>query len=153
MSLSPFVLSNQRVLHTGTLAHLQKGKTIMKLGWWDVCLNVQDLEKSRSFYEKLGLQVVEGNAEQGYWVMANDSARIGLYKGHIQEFVLNFRGGDVMANAEALGAKGLTFESGPTEVEGGGGSATLRDPDGNVIFLDTHPDELDPDYQKKIGVL
>ena len=51
-----------------------------------------------------------------------------------------------------MGAR-ITFESGPTAVDGGGGSATLHDPDGNVIFLDTHPDELDPEYQRKIGVL
>lgn len=125
----------------------------MNLGWLDVCLNVEDLAASRAFYEKLGFQVVEGDADQGYWVVANGGARIGLYKGHITEVVLNFRGGDVMANAEVLSKMGLEFESGPTAVDGGGGSATLRDPDGNVIFLDTHPDELDPAYQKRVGVL
>lgn len=125
----------------------------MKLGWCDVCLNVQDLAASRTFYEKLGLRAVEGNAEDGYWVMANASARVGIYTGAFEGFMLNFRGGDVMANAKALQANGITFESGPTAVEGGGGSASLRDPDGNIIFLDTHPDELDPEYQKKIGVL
>lgn len=124
----------------------------MKLGWLDVCLNVEDLAASRAFYEKFGFQVMEGNDEEGYWVLANGTARIGLYKGHIKEFMLNFRGGDVVANAEALKAKGITFESGPKAVDGGGGSATIKDPDGNIIFLDTHPDELDPAYQKNIGV-
>ena len=125
----------------------------MNLGWCDVCINVQNLEASHSFYETLGLQVGEGSFEDGYLVMFNDAVRIGLYQGDFKGFMFNFRGGDVLANAEALEAKGMTFESGPRAGKEGGGSATLHDPDGNIIFLDTHPDELDPDYQKKIGVL
>lgn len=125
----------------------------MNLGWCDVCLNVEDLDASRKFYEKLGLQLVEGNEDDGYFVLYNDAIRIGLYKGHFEGFMFNFRGGDVLENARALQEKGLVLESGPTPGKEGGGSATLHDPDGNIIFLDTHPDELDLAYQKKIGVL
>ena len=125
----------------------------MNLGWCDVCINVENLKTSREFYEALGFQVVEGNWEEGYFVVVNDAIRIGLYKGHFEGFMFNFRGGDVMANAKALTAKGLTFKTEGTENKDGGASATLLDPDGNVIFLDTHPDELDPEYRNKIRVL
>lgn len=124
----------------------------MKLGWCDVCINVQDLEASRNFYAALGLEVAEGNWEDGYFVMYNDTVRIGLYRGHFEGLMFNFRGGDVATNAETLQARGLKIESGPEPGADGGYSATLRDPDGNIIFLDTHPDELEPEYQKKIGV-
>ena len=124
----------------------------MNLGWCDVCINVQDLEESRSFYETLGMEAVEGNFEEGYFVMVKDSARIGLYKGHGVGFMFNFRGGDVMTNAEALKTKGLVFDSGPTIEKDGSAGATVFDPDGNIIYLNTHPDELEPDYQKKVRV-
>lgn len=125
----------------------------MNLGWCDVCLNVQDLATTRTFYEKLGMKAVEGNAQDGYWIMTNGTARIGLYKGHIDGFMLNFRGGDVMQNVEALTEKGLEFDSGPTLEKDGSAGAMITDPDGNTIYLNTHPDELDPAYQKKVGVL
>jgi len=125
----------------------------MKLGWCDVCINVKDLEASKKFYETLGLEVMEGNAEQGYFVLKNDAVRIGLYKGHFEGFMFNFRGGDVLTNSAALKERGLEFYSGPTEGKEGGASATILDPDGNMIFLDTHPDELSPEYQKKVGVI
>jgi len=125
----------------------------MKLGWCDVCLNVKDLEASKNFYETLGLEIVEGNAEQKYYVLKNDSVRVGLYKEAFEGFMLNFRGGDVLANSAILKEKGLEFYSGPTEGKEGGASATILDPDGNMIFLDTHPVELSPEYQKKVGVL
>lgn len=125
----------------------------MNLGWLDVCLNVEDVAVSRTYYEKLGFQTVEGNADEGYWVMTNGTARIGLYTGAFEGFMLNFRGEDVMANAEALAAKGLAIDSGPALETDGSAGATLIDPDGNIIYLNTHPSERDPAYQKKIGVL
>jgi len=125
----------------------------MKLGWCDVCLNVQDLETSRKFYEILGLEVVEGDAKRKYYVLKNDSIRVGIYKEAFEGFMLNFRGGDVLANSAILKERGLEFYSEPTEGKDGGASATILDPDGNMIFLDTHPDELEPEYQKKVGVL
>ena len=68
----------------------------MNLGWCDVCLNVEDLAVSKEFYEKIGMIAVDGNANEGYWIMVNGSARIGLYKDCFEGFMLNFRGGDVV---------------------------------------------------------
>ena len=124
----------------------------MKLGWCDVCVDVKDLKVSRDFYESLGFRVAEGSYDKSYFVMRQGSARIGRYQGHIERMMLNFRGGDVAANAKALKAKGLVFEDEVAVGEDGSKSLALNDPDGNIIFLDTHPTELEPDYQKKIGV-
>lgn len=116
----------------------------MDLGWCDFCLRVSSARASREFYEKLGFHRVEGNDDEGWAVMTNGDARLGLYESaHMggSPFSLNFRGGDVRANADALVSRGLTLERGPVEGAGGGWSAWLRDPDGHEIFLDTAPGE------------
>jgi len=116
----------------------------MDLGWCDVCLNCKDVSASRDFYAMLGFRVVEGKIEEGWQVMTNDDLRLGLYHGHIPEAMLNFRGGDVFAIAEALQAKGLTFEKGPLLERDKSAAAILRDPDGNAIFFNTAPGETKP---------
>jgi catechol 2,3-dioxygenase-like lactoylglutathione lyase family enzyme len=116
----------------------------MELGWCDVCLPVKDVTASRDFYSKLGFRVVEGKIEEGWQVMTNDDLRVGLYKGHTDEMMLNFRGGDVFANAEALKAKELVFEKGPVLERDQSAAVILRDPDGNAIFLTTAPGETKP---------
>jgi catechol 2,3-dioxygenase-like lactoylglutathione lyase family enzyme len=118
----------------------------MELGWCDVCLDVKDVVASRDFYAKLGFRVVEGKVEEGWQVMTNDDLRLGLYHGHMEQetLMLNFRGGDVFANAEALQAKGLAFEKGPLVERDKSAAAILRDPDGYAIFLNTAPGETKP---------
>ena len=116
----------------------------MELGWCDVCLPVKDVTASRDFYAKLGFRVVEGKIEENWQVMTNDDLRLGLYHGHTSEMMLNFRGGDVFANAEALQAKGLVFEKGPLLERDQSAAAILRDPDGHAIFLNTAPGETKP---------
>lgn len=111
----------------------------MNLGWCDVCLRTEDVAVSREFYEKLGFHRVEDNDEEGWAVMTNGDVRIGLYAAEHMEgapFSLNFRGGDVLANAAELSSKGIAIERGPLE-SAEGCSAWLRDPSGHVIFLDT----------------
>ena len=125
----------------------------MELGWCDICLNIKDLKASRTFYEKLGFKIAEGNKEDKYFVMYNQKARIGLYEGHFEGFMINFRGGDVKANVKTLQDNGLSLTSDLKETEDGSIAATLYDPDGNMIFLNTYPVEKDEAHQKKIGVI
>lgn len=116
----------------------------MNLGWLDICLRVESVVASREFYAGLGFERVEGEDSEGWAVVVNGNARIGLYEPkHMGEsaFSLNFRGGDVMANAAVLISKGYTFSKEPKPYSGGGGSATLLDPDGHTIYLDTAPGE------------
>jgi catechol 2,3-dioxygenase-like lactoylglutathione lyase family enzyme len=110
------------------------------LGRFDLCLNVKDVKKSAEFYMKLGLEKVEGNLDENWIVLAQGNLRLGLYQGHIEEITLNFRGGDVIKIGESLKNLGYTFEKGPKSTEKGA-SAELRDPDGYLIFFDTHVSE------------
>jgi predicted lactoylglutathione lyase len=50
----------------------------MELGGFSVSLAVQDIEKSKVFYEKLGFSVFAGNQSHGYLIMKNGSTNIGL---------------------------------------------------------------------------
>jgi catechol 2,3-dioxygenase-like lactoylglutathione lyase family enzyme len=110
----------------------------MELGQLDVCIRIRDVPASRSFYEKLGFKRVEGNDEEGWCVMLNGGARIGLFE---EQFMgadamsLNFRGGNVHEIAAELGKRGLEFD-GPVRTSAAGASARLRDPDGHLIFFD-----------------
>lgn len=110
----------------------------MDVGRFELCLNVADLGASRDFYSALGFTAVGGDFEDGWQILARgDGTRIALFQGHIGENLLNFRPDDVYAVAEALEKKGLAFES-PAELESDGSvGATLRDPDGNLIYINS----------------
>jgi len=51
----------------------------MDLGWLDVCLRFEDVRVSREFYEGLGFRLVEGADKEGWAVVVNGDARIGLF--------------------------------------------------------------------------
>ncbi len=112
-------------------------------GWLEVCLNVGNLKLSVDFYEKLGFGHVGGEVEEGWAVMENDSCRISLYQGHLEGNVLNFRGGDVQQIGDTLKARGLALKSDVESEPDGSLGCTLEDPDGNLIYFNTHPDELE----------
>ena len=116
----------------------------MELGWLDVCLRINDLEKSLKFYQGLGFRIVEGVIEEGWAVVVSGESRLGLYDARYmgqEKITLNFRGGDVVGVAEELERAGYSFEKPVVSGSEGGASATLRDPDGNLIFLDAAPNE------------
>lgn len=111
------------------------------LGWFELCLNVSDVARSVRFYGKLGFRLAGGCVEEGWGVMERDGVRLALYQEMIAETMLNFRGGDVAAIADALAAMGLTMESGVHREEDESMGATIRDPDGNLIYFNTAPGE------------
>lgn len=113
------------------------------LGWLEVCLTVEDIAKSKEFYQTLGFEVVGGVETQGWLVLELNGARIALYQGHIPNNLLNFRGGKVFEIADYLKAKGLKMESDAVHENDGSDGATIHDPDGNVIYFNTHPDEVE----------
>jgi catechol 2,3-dioxygenase-like lactoylglutathione lyase family enzyme len=120
----------------------------MDFGWCDICLRVKDVERSREFYEGLGFHRVEGNDVAGWAIVVHEAVRVGLYeKKHMGDdpVMLNFRGGDVLAIAKELQSRGFAFDVPPKAGPEGGGSATLRDPDGYAIFFDTAPGETRKD--------
>lgn len=112
------------------------------LGWLEICLKVADLQKSIDFYRKLDFITIGADMEQGWAVMENEACRIALYQGHIEKNLLNFRGGDVYQIAERLKERGLEMAVDATPEPDGSVGAVIVDPDGNVIYFNTHPDEL-----------
>ena len=109
----------------------------MELGWFELSLDVKDIDVTREFYEKLGFRVVGETAEGRVVTLQNADCRICLYQGYLDpaETQLIFWQGDVRAIAEDLVAKSLRFEKGPTTEDGKGVGALIRDPDGRPIYF------------------
>lgn len=118
-----------------------------KIGLFELCFDVADLEKSLKFYEKLGFKKIKGALEYGTCGITNGDVRFTLFTENYIEnefgvkFLFNFRGGNVKENYENLKDKGLIFEQNPKHWEDGSIDAKLKDSDGNLIYLDTHPTE------------
>ncbi len=123
----------------------------MELGAFSVSLSVADLAASRAFYEKLGFTVTGGDADQGWLILVNEPAVIGLFHGMFDGNVLTFNpglvlGGDqpddftdvreIQAALESSGIE-LTDRVDPEKPEGPAHIA-LVDPDGNAILIDQH---------------
>jgi catechol 2,3-dioxygenase-like lactoylglutathione lyase family enzyme len=103
----------------------------MDLGWFEVGLNVRDIEESLAFYETLGFAIVDGSADAR--TLQKGDCRIALHQGHGEDpFYLQFRQRDVEGIARDALARGLRFEK---SADGAGVSARLKDPDGNSLFF------------------
>lgn len=120
--------------------HTTVGQTTM-LGNFRLALKVVDLEASLAFYTRLGFVQVEGSHEVGEVVLANGPCRLALHQGHTAENQLIFRGGNIANIAARLEAAGISFEKPPSTAPDGRTIALFRDPDGNAIYLVSHPDE------------
>lgn len=124
----------------------------MRLGAFCMSLAVADLGASRRFYETLGFEVTGGDPEQGWLVLRNGDATIGLFHGMFEGNILTFNPGwsqqaqplddftDVREIQTALRAAGVELTAG-TEPDGTGPAhLLLADPDGNVVMIDQHVD-------------
>jgi catechol 2,3-dioxygenase-like lactoylglutathione lyase family enzyme len=122
----------------------------MELGNFSVSLAVEDLAASRAFYEKLGFETFGGDAEQGWLILRNGTATIGLFQGMFERNILTFNPG-WNAKAETLGTftdvrelqkrlleAGLELQVRADEESTGPASFMLSDPDGNPILVDQH---------------
>jgi hypothetical protein len=56
-------------------------------------LTVKDLAASRAFYETLGFAPIHGDAAQGWLILQNESATIGLFQGMFDSNILTFNPG------------------------------------------------------------
>lgn len=122
----------------------------MDLGNFSVSLAVKDLAVSRAFYEKLGFEVLGGDAEQGWLIMKSPSCVIGLFQGMFEKNTLTFNPGwdaagqtldsftDVREIQKSLKADGVEFISEADEASSGPASCLLLDPDGNPVLIDQH---------------
>ena len=122
----------------------------MKLGAFSVSLNVKDIKASKSFYENLGFNVLAGDIKMNYLIMKNENSLIVLFQGMFENNILTFNPGwnengkdvesfdDVREIQRRLKDKGIKLESEIATNTSGPASIIVKDPDGNVIYIDQH---------------
>lgn len=109
----------------------------MELGKTEFSLNVKSIAESQAFYASLGFEEVDGAEAEGWLVLEKSGLHIGLYQGHIPENALTFFGGNVAVIAKHLSSVGYEMTSGPEKEEDGSFGATVKDPDGNLIYFNS----------------
>ena len=122
----------------------------MELGAFSVSLNVKDIEASRVFYEKLGFTKFHGDQSQGWLILRNGYATIGLFQGMFEKNSLTFNPGwdadaqpvssftDVRELQRQLHDAGVAFTVEADASGSGPAFFIVADPDGNPIFVDQH---------------
>jgi len=122
----------------------------MQLGAFSISLTVQDLEASKSFYEKFGFKVFGGDASKNYLIMKNGDQLIGLFHGMFRKNILTFNPGwdsnaqkvasftDVRELQRQLKTQGVKLQVEADETTTGPASFIAEDPDGNPILVDQH---------------
>jgi lactoylglutathione lyase len=122
----------------------------MPLGSFSVSLSVKDLKASLAFYERLGFRVVFGEAEQGWQILRNGDATIGLFQGMFEGNILTFNPGwdadarpletyeDVRELQRRLEQMGVELATRADPHSSGPASFMVIDPDGNPILVDQH---------------
>lgn len=122
----------------------------MELGAFSISLTVQDLETSKTFYEKLGFKVFGGDPAHNYLMLKNGDHVIGLFQGMFDKNILTFNPGwnqsgenldsftDVRELQKALKTQGIEIHNEADETTSGPASFAIIDPDGNPILIDQH---------------
>lgn len=122
----------------------------MKLGAFSISLTVQDIQKSKDFYENLGFLKLGGDINQKWLILKNGNAIIGLFEGMFDKNIITFNPGwdencqnletfdDVRIIQEHLMKCGIQLTSAADTTTLGPAHITLTDPDGNNILIDQH---------------
>ena len=122
----------------------------MKLGAFSISLSVKDLNTSKEFYEKLGFSVLAGEMEKNYLILKNENSLIGLFQGMFEGNIMTFNPGwdengknidafdDVRKIQEHLKSSGITLDTEADTNTSGPANFMLKDPDGNIIYIDQH---------------
>ncbi len=122
----------------------------MVLGAFSISPTVEDIDRSKTFFEKLGFSEFGGDRAQNWLIMKNGTTVIGLFQGMFEGNLLTFNPGwdseakelsdytDVRDIQARLKERAVTLvqEADPTTT--GPASISLVDPDGNVILIDQH---------------
>ncbi|WP_273022801.1 VOC family protein [Rheinheimera sp.] len=123
---------------------------MMQLGAFSVSLTVKDLAASKEFYEKLGFSYKGGDENQGWLVLKNGTAVIGLFQDMFDKNILTFNPGwdsnaqnlpqftDIRDIQRQLVAQGVKLKKSADLDSSGPEHIILEDPDGNQIMLDQH---------------
>ena len=122
----------------------------MAIGAFSVSLNVEDIEASLVFYQKLGFSEFAGDKGQGWLILKNDDCIIGLFQGMLPRNTLTFNPGwnqnaetvepftDIRAFQDQLQQQGVEIQNPVDPQSSGPASFMVIDPDGNPILIDQH---------------
>lgn len=122
----------------------------MELGAFSVSLSVKDINKSKTFYEKLGFKEFGGEISQNWLILKNGICVIGLFQDMFDKNILTFNPGwdenaqklasftDVRELQKNLKAEGMEIQTEAEESTQGPASFVIIDPDGNPILFDQH---------------
>lgn len=122
----------------------------MDLGNFSVSLAVKDIAASKAFYHALGFTEFGGDESQGWLILRNGAATIGLFQGMFDKNILTFNPGwdadaapvesftDVRELQRRVKAAGITPVTEADETTSGPASFVVVDPDGNPILVDQH---------------
>ena len=122
----------------------------MELGAFSISLAVKNIENSKVFYEKLGFEVIGGDASQNWLILKNGSHTIGLFQGMFEKNTLTFNPGwdsnadpldtftDVRVLQRQLKSQGVDLLTEADENTAGPASFVAVDPDGNPVLVDQH---------------
>jgi hypothetical protein len=105
------------------------------LGSFELSLDVADISSSFDFYTRLGFRKVGGSVKDGWVIMEYQRLRIGLYRGHIEGNLFNFRGGDIHRIARHMQEMGIELQTGGVSETDEMITMSLEDPDGNSIYF------------------
>ena len=117
-----------------------------------VTLGATDVERSVEFYTRLGLrQIVASYPDYARFVAPDGNATLSLSRVDTvapPTTTVHFECEDVDATVAELKARGVAFDMDPTDQPWLWREASLRDPDGNVLFLYTAGENrLDPPWK------
>lgn len=122
----------------------------LKLGAFSISLAVNDIQKSKKFYENLGFITIGGEINQKWLILKNGNSIIGLFQEMFDKNIITFNPGwdenaqnidkfdDVRVIQNHLKQCGIKLTGEVDENSTGPASITLTDPDGNNILIDQH---------------
>jgi len=120
----------------------------MNIGGASLCLNVKNIKEAFDFYRLLGFEVEEEHLDENWAIISHRGFILGLFQGCIEENLINFRGANIPALKNWLEEKNIKIENIESINEDGTGSFYIRDKDGNLIYMDTTPGELEESEDK-----
>ena len=119
----------------------------MELGNFSISLAVKDIDASLGFYTKLGFEVLDGKKAEGWLILQNGKAVIGLFQGMFESNIMTFTPADVRSIQKSLEADGVALIEKADLGSEGPAHITLADPDGNAILMDQWAEDYEADPQ------
>ena len=120
----------------------------MKLGPLTISLTVADIGVSLAFYRSLGFEILDGVQDEGWLILRNGAATIGIFQGKFDRNIITFNPRDVRSIQAELLAQGVELIEPADPDTTGAAHITMIDPDGNPILMD----QFDEEYMDRHGL-